>query len=291
MSTISKGKYIFNVKCIALKFKPFTHSTLKPLTSRRYHDTKKPCPCPDFSTCAQCSNSGGPIFTSSYPPITSGLGIGGSPGRDSSLPTPMLPWEFHLEQPPSSVSSVPVPTRTSLPVLSRDRDRFIENFEEHILLNNKLVGAKLNVVVNGGEFANKELVATVCLAENSSCVTLRHTRYHTSCHLDPSWVTPKCPNPIHDNGLLLVIKGDDCGRYVRRVHHRRVGGSTLIVLAVVTRLEGSPDVVTGERLELDAKCLCTITESKKEKHLNRNIMETVRNKYRSHRSHQSHSLP
>ncbi|PPQ87744.1 hypothetical protein CVT25_015172 [Psilocybe cyanescens] len=89
----------------------------------------------------------------------------------------------------------------------------------HVLLNPKLVGCKFNAVVDGGGFTNQQIAVSVDLED--SRVVLRHKKYHTWILLQPGWVTPKHPNPTHDNGLLAVIKGEHCGKYVRRIHHRR----------------------------------------------------------------------
>ncbi|KAF8962226.1 hypothetical protein BDZ97DRAFT_1759458 [Flammula alnicola] len=88
---------------------------------------------------------------------------------------------------------------------------------QHVLLNMQLADVKLNVTVNGGTYKKKELVASVCMVEDR--VSIRYLKYNTSHLLQLEWVTPKHPSPTHDNGLLIVIKGEHCGKYVRCIYH------------------------------------------------------------------------
>ena len=107
-----------------------------------------------------------------------------------------------------------------------------------------------------------------------------YVNYGTSYPLNREWVTPKHPNPTQDNGLLIVIKGDHCSKYVRRIHHRHNDMGTTIILAVTEKVEGSSDILTDERLELAPEFLCTVPESKEEKILNKDLMKSVRSAYR-----------
>lgn len=151
---------------------------------------------------------------------------------------------------------------------------------QYVLLDPLLVDAKLNVKVNGGGYDNKDLVATVCTT--GGCVSLRHVKYNTSNSLQPHWVTPRHPSPTHDNGLLVVIKGEHRGKYVRRIYHRhgKDAADTVMILAVVSRTDGSADSLTGQQLELGVDFLCSVSESKKDKDLNRNLMKSLRDQHR-----------
>ena len=64
----------------------------------------------------------------------------------------------------------------------------------------------------------------------------------------------KSPNPTHNNGLLMVIEGEHCIKYVRQIHHRYHeddgGRQTLIILVVIKKANGAADILTGEQLEL-----------------------------------------
>jgi len=99
--------------------------------------------------------------------------------------------------------------------------------------------------------------------------------YKTSQSLDPAWVSPKHPNPTHDNGLLVVIKGEHCGKYVQRIHHRYDQETTIIILGVVKRMEDSADSLTGEQLELDVDHLCEGIEMKEDKKHNKLVMTAL----------------
>ena len=149
----------------------------------------------------------------------------------------------------------------------------------HILLNPLLAGKKINAIVNGGMYQKKTLEVTISVLQEQ--VVLNHTKYHTSYPLQPSWVTPKYPSLTHDNGLLIVIKGDHCSKYVRRIHHRHSNAGSTIILAVTQKIEGSADTVTNERLELTPEYLCTVPETKAEKDLNKDLMKSLRNAHRN----------
>ena len=97
-------------------------------------------------------------------------------------------------------------------------------------------------------------------------------------------MTPKFPNPTRDNGLLVVIKGEHCGKYVRRIHHRYVDEEAIVILSVVTRVAGHVDVLTGEQLELDVSYLCVCEESKEDKTRNRLLMDELREEARKIRA-------
>jgi hypothetical protein len=90
-------------------------------------------------------------------------------------------------------------------------------------------------------------------------------------------VTAKNPNPTRDNGLLVVIKGEHCGKYVRRIYHRYDDNNqALMILSVVTRTDGAVDTLTGEQLELGSEFLCLAVETQAEKKLNTSLMASLR---------------
>ena len=91
--------------------------------------------------------------------------------------------------------------------------------QQHPLLDEQLVGSSLKVVVNNGEtYKNREVI--VSIAKIDGVVSIRHNVYNTLKGLAPAWVSPKSPNLTRDNGILMVVKGNHCGEYVRRIHHR-----------------------------------------------------------------------
>ncbi len=148
----------------------------------------------------------------------------------------------------------------------------------HILLDPRLLNAQLRVNVNGGGFNNKEL--TVSIRSINGQLGIRRIVYKTANFVDPEWVSVKHPNPTRDNGLLIVIKGDHCGKYVRRIHHQYESGKAIVLLAVVSREAGSMDRLTGEELGLDVFHLCVCEESKEHKKLNSSLMDQLREEAR-----------
>jgi hypothetical protein len=156
---------------------------------------------------------------------------------------------------------------------------------QHPLLDERLVGAQLQVIVNGDNYKNREV--TVSIAKVGESVSIRHVVYKVSKALSPEWVSPKNPHPTRDNGLLLVIKGEHCGKHVRRIHHRYHEDDgdrqTFISLAVVKRVDGSMDTLTGEQVELGPDSLCTSFETKEDKKLNAHLMDSLRENARKRR--------
>ena len=135
------------------------------------------------------------------------------------------------------------------------------------------------MIVNDGEtYKNREV--TVSIAQVEGVVSIRHQVYNASRGLFPAWVSPKSPNPTRDNGILMVVKGDHCGKYVRRIHHRYDEDNghkgALILLAVVEKVDGAADSLTGEQFELDPDSLCIAVETNEEKKLNENLMKSLR---------------
>ena len=49
----------------------------------------------------------------------------------------------------------------------------------------------------------------------------------------------------------------------------------MIMLAVVNRMDGAPDILTGEQLELSPDSLCLAFKMKEEKKLNTNLMNLL----------------
>ena len=102
---------------------------------------------------------------------------------------------------------------TSSRIAARPQDR-----PEHPLLDERLVGTLLKVVVNDGDtYKNREVVISISKVEG--VVGIRHNVYNSLRGLAPAWVSTKTPNPTRDNGILMVVKGIHCGKYVRRIHH------------------------------------------------------------------------
>ena len=86
--------------------------------------------------------------------------------------------------------------------------------------------------------------------------------------------------PTHDNGLLVVMKGKHCGKYVQRIHHRYEQETVIIILGVIKRIENTADSLTGEQLELSADHLCVAVKTKEDKKHNESIMTALRKQAR-----------
>ncbi len=158
--------------------------------------------------------------------------------------------------------------------------------QEHVLLDPRLVDVNVRVVVNNGEeYHNKELTAFI--ASTNGQLSIRRRKYKASEYLSPEWVIPKYPNPRRENGLLIVIKGEHFGKYVRRIYHRFVDGLTepIAILAVVNRVADEVDTLLAvDPLELDASHLCVCDESIDNKTLNNQLMQPLRDEARKKRA-------
>ena len=141
------------------------------------------------------------------------------------------------------------------------------------------------LVDDGETYKNREVA--VSIAKIEGVVNIRHEVYNTSRGLFPAWVSPKRPNPTRDNGILMVVEGNHCGKYVRRIHHRHHEDNgnkqTLILLAVVNKVDGAADTLTGEQLELGPDSLCIAVETNEDKKLNANLMNSLRENARKRR--------
>jgi hypothetical protein len=92
---------------------------------------------------------------------------------------------------------------------------------------------------------------------------------------------------VYDNGILMVVKGNHCGKYVRRIHHRydEDNGTkhALILLAVVEKVDGAADTLTGEQIELGPDSLCIAVETSEDRKLNEKLMNSLRDNARKRR--------
>jgi hypothetical protein len=174
------------------------------------------------------------------------------------------------------------PLATNSQIASKQPDR-----PQHPLIDERLVGAQLKVVVDDGGETYKNREVAVSIAKVAGVVSIRHQVYNVSKGLAPAWVSPKTPNPTRDNGILIVVKGDHCGKYVRRIHHRYHEDNgkkqVLISLAVVEKGDGVPDTLTGEQFELGPDSLCIAVETNEDKKLNGNLMNSLRTTARKRR--------
>ena len=173
------------------------------------------------------------------------------------------------------------PLLTNSQIASKQPDK-----PQHFLLDERLVGAQLKAVINDGEYyKNKEVFVSIARVEG--VVSIRHHVYNTSKGLVPAWVSLKNPNPLRDNGLLMVVKGEHCGKYARRIHHRyyedKSNKQAFIILAVVEKVDGAANTLTGEQLELGSDSLGLAFETNEDKKLNANLMTSLRENARKRR--------
>ena len=115
-------------------------------------------------------------------------------------------------------------------------------------------------------------------------LTFRRQKYKKIEYLAPELVSPKYPNPKRENGLLVVIKGEHFGKYARRIYHRFVGEEVIAILAVVNRVLGQVDTLTGEQLEMDSSHLCVCQEPIEERKRNDLLMLPLREEARTKRA-------
>ena len=206
--------------------------------------------------------------------------LSSSPAWDPSSHTPQPGRTSPISESPSqSVDPEHAPNScTSLISPSRP-------IPEHALLDPRLVNVGIKVVVNGGTYNAKELRAFIMSAEGRLCICCQ--KYKTLECLPLEWVTPKYPNAKRENGLLVVIKGEHFGKYARRIYHRFVVGDqkeAITILAVVNRVEGQVDTLTGDQLEMDASHLCVCDESIEDRKRNDLLMESLREEARKKRA-------
>lgn len=173
-----------------------------------------------------------------------------------------------IEASPSSSSTIPSPPIGRPPPV-----------RSHVLLTPALAGAVVNVSIKNSQGEDKPGVVNIQYVNGAG--SIRRTRYNTSERVPEESVTPKHPSATHDNGLVVVIKGEHCGKYGRRLHHRhQPGQDSIMILGVVEINKNAKDTVTGESIEVETGSLCTAFETKEKKTMNQVVMKEARVKYR-----------
>jgi hypothetical protein len=199
-----------------------------------------------------------------------------SPLSPAWNPPPMSP--FHVNSGSVTPSASTSTNRHNVSAVAPTTTR---SPSTHPLLDPQLVGKILRVSVSGGAHPKKETPVAVVMGQIGEVVIQQSWR-NESCGLIPEWVTARHPNPTRDNGLLVVIRGDHCGKYVRRIHHYYVNGNRdnpIMQLAVLERAEGA-ETIMEERIELPPEDLCQGFETEKEKNLNAKLMTSLRKQAR-----------
>lgn len=206
------------------------------------------------STSLQASTSGGATPLPDFSSLS-------TPAWDLSSCSPMPASEFSVSFPPCG------------PPVQVDSTNQIVNSSSSHLLDRRLIGITLTMLVNGSEYENKELDAYV--VEFDRQLGIRYDYYRTSISLQPDWVIPKYPCPKHDKGLLVVIKGTHCSKFVHCIHHQNENQQVIMILAVIRRESGVADALSGETLELVPEFLCVAVETKAEKKLGDALVNTL----------------
>jgi hypothetical protein len=206
---------------------------------------------------------------------------GQTPMADFGLTTPA--WNLSSRTPGRDIFGgwTPIPSSSTSSVTLPPPLSPVPSPLEHPLLDPRLVGKTVRAAIVGGEHRKKQ--APVAIVHNSDKVALRQSWHQVSHFVEPKWVEVKSPNPTRDNGLLIVIKGEHCGKYVRRIHHRYENDdrqSPIMQLAVVDREETGANVLTGEEIELMPEYLVQGFETDDEKQLNANLMTARRSQAR-----------
>ncbi|KAF9032592.1 hypothetical protein BJ165DRAFT_1535002 [Panaeolus papilionaceus] len=144
----------------------------------------------------------------------------------------------------------------------------------HPLLDRRLLNAPLRATLNGRTFNGAQV--SILLKEISGSLVLYYVSRNKHTPIDPSWVTLRHPNPQRDNGLLVVVTGEHCGTFVRRIRHvNRRGVGMIILVAAMQRVAGQCDRIAGE-LEFKESKLCVSEESSEDKELNTTLMTDIR---------------
>ena len=167
-----------------------------------------------------------------------------------------------------------LPTTATIPpssVASASCDIDSQPPPSHPFLDSHLIGANLKAIVDGEGHKNKEMIITVANVEDR--LHIYYTHYNTPRFLQPDSVTPKHLNVTRDNGLLVVIKDNHCGKLVQQIHHQYID-QDFVYLAVVKK-DSAADIILPEQLELPCDSLCVGLEDKEEKKLNHTLMNVL----------------
>ncbi|KAF9033820.1 hypothetical protein BJ165DRAFT_1410187 [Panaeolus papilionaceus] len=143
----------------------------------------------------------------------------------------------------------------------------------HPLLSCSLLNAPLKVKLTGGSFNGMDVV--ISLKNISGTLRLFYTLRNKNTPVQPSWVTLRHPNPQRDNGLLVVVEGEHCGRFVHQIRHvDQTGGGMIIIVAAMEHVAGQPDKI-DEELEFKPSELCVSEESAEDKKMNATLMSYI----------------
>lgn len=143
----------------------------------------------------------------------------------------------------------------------------------HVLLNEALIDKPLLVILNGDGYNDKE--HDIYIDNTVGCLSIRRVKYRQPRNINPESVTPLTLSEMHDNGLLVVIRGEHCGKHVRCLQHKCQDNKTYMIVAVVTVADNQVDTLTGKQFMILPDDLCKADESLPQKELNRKPMKNV----------------
>jgi len=169
--------------------------------------TPYPCPRQFLAPPPEIPSTSGSGSRTPLPasPLTSS-----TPAWDPSSQTPsVLPATLF---PPASSSTLPEPNDQTAQV------------SRHPFLSQRLSGVKFKALADG------KLITVY--TDNGTLWQLHNKR---ALYIDITKVHPKHPNPTRDNGLCVVMEGEHCGKYVRRLYFQKSGGENHMRVVVVLR--------------------------------------------------------
>lgn len=186
------------------------------------------------------------------------------------------------------------PMNSASPITKASEPSRVEELPRLWMLNRNLIGKKLKVKVTEGEFRGKEVVLIPSfneakkgqrLVDEKESVVLRWKRFSSWVEMEPEWVSVLHPNVTLGNGLLIVVAGEHCGKYVRRYDHRYdpTNMDPYIFVAVVNHGPDLADTLTGETFETRPTYLCISDETKAERDRNQSLMVPLREQHRKRR--------
>ena len=90
----------------------------------------------------------------------------------------------------------------------------------------------------------------------------------------------KHPTAQRGNGLLVILEGEHCGKYARRINHHEEGGKVVMEVVVVNHLAGQDDTCAGEVLRLDPGLLGVVAEDSSTRKKNTACVSAIREQVR-----------
>jgi hypothetical protein len=200
--------------------------------------------------------------TSAWSPSSFDMSL--SPTWNPSLRTPLIV-DSGNKAPITSMSTYPQHVSAAVPVT-------VMLSPAHPLLDPHLIRKAARAKVSDRLHPKPDATMSISAGQNNN-VAIQQWWHNQSFYLKPEWVTLWHLSPTHDNGLLLVIRGDHYGKYVHHIHHYYNDDSHPIMqLAVVEHRDGAADPLTEEQIKLCPEDLCQGFETESEKKLNTNLM-------------------